>query len=127
MREPRTRTAVILLVEDEGGLRRLNARALESRGYTVLQAANGIEAIASFDSHSGKIDLVLSDVVMPEMGGRALFDELRKRDPNVKIIFVSGYAGEALDNLPEGQQYKFLAKPFSLKQLIGAVKETTGM
>jgi signal transduction histidine kinase len=122
-----TGRGTILLVEDEGGLRRLNARALESRGYTVLQAANGIEAIASFDSHAGKIDLVLSDVVMPEMGGRALFDELRKRDPNVKIIFVSGYAGEALDNLPEGQQYKFLAKPFSLKQLIGAVKETTGM
>jgi signal transduction histidine kinase len=122
-----TGRGTILLVEDEGGLRRLNARALESRGYTVLQAANGIEAIASFDSHPGKIDLVLSDVVMPEMGGRALFDELRMRDPNVKIIFVSGYAGEALDNLPEGQQYKFLAKPFSLKQLIGAVKETTGM
>jgi len=122
-----TGQGTILLVEDEEGLRGLNARGLTSRGYTVLQAANGLEAVEAFDSHAGKIDLVVSDVVMPEMNGPTLLTELRSRDPNVKIIFVSGYAEEAFEkHLPEGEKYNFLAKPFTLKQLVGAVKETTG-
>jgi two-component system cell cycle sensor histidine kinase/response regulator CckA len=115
----------ILLVEDEDGLRGLNARGLTSRGYTVLQAANGVEAIEAIDRHSGKIDLVVSDVVMPEMDGPTLLRELRGRDPAVKIIFVSGYAEEAFaKNLPEEEKFAFLAKPFTLKQLVAAVKET---
>ncbi len=122
-----TGQGTILLVEDEEGLRGLNARGLTSRGYTVLQAANGLEAVEAFDSHAGKIDLVVSDVVMPEMDGPTLLTKLRSRDPNVKIIFVSGYAEEAFEkHLPEGEKYNFLAKPFTLKQLVGAVKETTG-
>jgi two-component system, cell cycle sensor histidine kinase and response regulator CckA len=122
-----TGQGTILLVEDEEGLRGLNARGLTSRGYTVLQAANGFEAIEAFDSYAGKIDLVVSDVVMPEMDGPTLLTKLRSRDPNVKIIFVSGYAEEAFEkHLPEGEKYSFLAKPFTLKQLVGAVKETTG-
>ncbi len=122
-----TGQGTILLVEDEEGLRGLNARGLTSRGYTVLQAANGFEAVEAFDSCFGKIDLVVSDVVMPEMDGPTLLTKLRSRDPGVKIIFVSGYAEEAFEkNLPEGEKYKynFLAKPFTLKQLVGAVKET---
>jgi two-component system, cell cycle sensor histidine kinase and response regulator CckA len=124
-----TGQGTILLVEDEEGLRGLNARGLTSRGYTVLQAANGFEAVEAFDSYFGKIDLVVSDVVMPEMDGPTLLTRLRSRDPGVKIIFVSGYAEEAFEkNLPEGEEYKynFLAKPFTLKQLVGAVKETMG-
>jgi two-component system, cell cycle sensor histidine kinase and response regulator CckA len=116
----------VLLVEDEEGLRGLNARGLTSRGYTVLQAANGFEAVEAFDSYFGTIDLVVSDVVMPEMDGPTLLIKLRSRDPDVKIIFVSGYAEEAFEkNLPEGDKYKynFLAKPFTLKQLVGAVKD----
>ncbi len=116
----------ILLVEDEDGLRGLNARGLTSRGYTVLQAANGVEAIEAIDRHSGKIDLVVSDVVMPEMDGPTLLRELRSRDPGVKIIFVSGYAEEAFEkNLPD-EKFLFLAKPFTLKQLVEKVKETIG-
>jgi two-component system cell cycle sensor histidine kinase/response regulator CckA len=121
-----TGRGTVLLVEDEEGLRGLNARGLSSRGYTVLQAANGFEAVEAFETHSGKIDLVVSDVVMPEMDGPTLLTELRGRDPDVKIIFVSGYAEEAFEkNLPEGDKYRynFLAKPFTLKQLVGAVKE----
>ena len=71
----------ILLVEDEEGLRGLNARGLASRGYTVLQAANGVEAIEVLGGHAGKVDLVVSDVVMPEMDGPTLLKELRRRDP----------------------------------------------
>lgn len=121
-----TGRGTVLLVEDEEGLRGLNARGLTSRGYTVLQAANGFEAVEAFESYAGRIDLVVSDVVMPEMDGPTLLTELRGRDPDVKVIFVSGYAEEAFEkNLPEGDKYKynFLAKPFTLKQLVGAVKE----
>jgi two-component system cell cycle sensor histidine kinase/response regulator CckA len=114
----------ILLVEDEEGLRALNARGLASRGYTVLEASNGVDAIEVLDKE-GRVDLVVSDVVMPEMDGPTLLKELRRRDPTVKVIFVSGYAEEAFQkNLPEQEQYEFLAKPFTLKQLVSKVKET---
>ena len=119
-----TGQGTILLVEDEEGLRALNARGLASRGYTVLEAGNGVEAIEAFDKH-GHVDLVVSDVVMPEMDGPTLLKELRQRDPDVKIIFVSGYAEEAFSkNLPSQEQYAFLAKPFTLKQLVAEVKKT---
>ena len=119
-----TGQGTILLVEDEDGLRALNARGLTSRGYTVLEASNGLEAIEAFDKH-GHVDLVVSDVVMPEMDGPTLLKELRRRDQNVKIIFVSGYAEEAFSkNLPSQEQYAFLAKPFTLKQLVAEVKKT---
>ena len=119
-----TGQGTILLVEDEDGLRALNARGLSSRGYTVLEASNGVEAIEAFDKH-GHVDLVVSDVVMPEMDGPTLLKELRRRDQNVKIIFVSGYAEEAFSkNLPSQEQYAFLAKPFTLKQLVAEVKKT---
>jgi two-component system cell cycle sensor histidine kinase/response regulator CckA len=115
---------IILLVEDEEGLRGLNARGLASRGYTVLQAGNGVEALEVLEKE-GKVDLVVSDVVMPEMDGPTLLKELRARDPKIKIIFVSGYAEEAFSkNLPSQEQYAFLAKPFTLKQLVGEVKKT---
>jgi two-component system cell cycle sensor histidine kinase/response regulator CckA len=115
----------ILLVEDEEGLRALNARGLASRGYTVLEASNGIEAIELFEREGGNVDLVVSDVVMPEMDGPTLLKELRRRNPDVKIIFVSGYAEEAFaKNLPSKEQYAFLAKPFTLKQLVAEVKKT---
>jgi two-component system cell cycle sensor histidine kinase/response regulator CckA len=115
----------ILLVEDEEGLRGLNARGLASRGYTVLEAGNGAEAIEVIESRGGKVDLVVSDVVMPEMDGPTLAKELRARNPGLKIIFVSGYAEDAFEkNLPEGSRFDFLAKPFTLKQLVAAVKNT---
>jgi two-component system cell cycle sensor histidine kinase/response regulator CckA len=120
-----TGQGTILLVEDEEGLRGLNARGLKSRGYNVLEAGNGLEAIEVIGGHDGSIDLVVSDVVMPEMDGPTLLKELRKRSPNLKIIFVSGYAEEAFaKSLPEGGQFEFLAKPFTLKQLIAKVKDT---
>jgi len=120
-----TGQGTILLVEDEEGLRQLNARGLASRGYTVLEAANGVEAIEVLEKHDGKVDLVVSDVVMPEMDGPTLLRELRRRDPTLKIIFVSGYAEDAFQkHLPADGQFAFLAKPFTLKQLVNEVKDT---
>jgi two-component system cell cycle sensor histidine kinase/response regulator CckA len=120
-----TGQGTILLVEDEEGLRALNARGLISRGYTVLQAGNGIEALEELERNAGEVDLVVSDVVMPEMDGPTLMKELRKRNPAIKIIFVSGYAEDAFEkSLPDHTQFNFLPKPFTLKQLVTAVKES---
>jgi two-component system cell cycle sensor histidine kinase/response regulator CckA len=120
-----TGQGTILLVEDEEGLRALNARGLASRGYTVLEAGNGVEAIEVLEKSDKPVDLVVSDVVMPEMDGPTLARELRVRNPGLKIIFVSGYAEDAFQkNLPEHSQFAFLPKPFTLKQLVAAVKET---
>lgn len=113
----------ILLVEDEEAVRAFAARALATRGYTVLQASSGTEALQIVEQDTAKIDLVVSDVVMPEMDGPTMFGELRKRGVKAKVIFVSGYAEEAFaKNLPEGEDFGFLPKPFTLKQLIEAVK-----
>jgi two-component system cell cycle sensor histidine kinase/response regulator CckA len=120
-----TGQGTILLVEDEEGLRALNARGLKSRGYSVIEAGNGIEAIDALEKSGGKVDLVVSDVVMPEMDGPTLLKELRKRNSDLKMIFVSGYAEEAFEkSLPAGEKFAFLPKPFTLKQLIEQVKET---
>ncbi|ABA04400.1 cell cycle control histidine kinase CckA [Nitrobacter winogradskyi Nb-255] len=120
-----TGQGTILLVEDEEGLRSLNARGLRSRGYSVIEASNGIEALEALDEKDGAVDLVVSDVVMPEMDGPTLLRKMRVRNPNLKIIFVSGYAEEAFDkSLPENEQFAFLAKPFALSALIAKVKET---
>ena len=120
-----TGRGTILLVEDEDGLRALNARGLASRGYTVLEAGNGVEAIDVLEKADGQVDLVVSDVVMPEMDGPTLLRELRNRNPSLKIIFVSGYAEDAFQkHLPEHGQFAFLPKPFTLKQLVAAVKDT---
>ncbi len=117
----------ILLVEDEDAVRAFGARALSSRGYTVIEASSGIEALDVVAEGGHKIDLIVSDVVMPEMDGPTMFGELRKRGVMAKIIFVSGYAEEAFaKNLPEGQEFDFLPKPFSLKQLVEKVKEKVG-
>ncbi|HTJ01727.1 MAG TPA: ATP-binding protein [Methylovirgula sp.] len=113
----------ILLVEDEEAVRAFGARALGTRGYTVLEAATGMEALEVAEQNAGAIDLIISDVVMPEMDGPTMFGELRKRGVTAKVIFVSGYAEEAFaKNLPVGEDFGFLPKPFTLKQLIETVK-----
>jgi len=118
-----TGRGTILLVEDEEAVRAFGARALSSRGYTVLEAASGVEALEVVEAQGGKIDLIVSDVVMPEMDGPTMFGELRKRGIKCKVIFVSGYAEDAFQkNLPAGEDFGFLPKPFTLKQLVEAVK-----
>jgi two-component system, cell cycle sensor histidine kinase and response regulator CckA len=122
-----TGQGTILLVEDEEGLRSLNARGLRSRGYSVIEASNGVEAMEALEQKNGAVDLVVSDVVMPEMDGPTLLKTMRGRNPDLKIIFVSGYAEDAFEkSLPENQQFAFLPKPFTLSQLVAAVKETIG-
>ncbi|RUT99600.1 response regulator, partial [Mesorhizobium sp. USDA-HM6] len=117
-------SATVLLVEDEDAVRMGGVRALNSRGYTVHEASSGVEALEVFEALGGKVDIVVSDVVMPEMDGPTLLGELRKRQPDIKFVFVSGYAEDAFaKNLPADAHFGFLPKPFSLKQLATIVKD----
>ncbi len=118
------KSAVVLLVEDEEAVRRGGKRMLETRGYTVYEAGSGTEALDVMEELEGKVDIVVSDVVMPEMDGPSLLRELRKSYPDLKFIFVSGYAEDAFaKNLPADAKFGFLPKPFSLKQLAVSVRE----
>ncbi len=123
-----TGQGTILLVEDEDAVRAFATRALVARGYNVIAAASGAEALEALDKpDTPRIDLVVSDVMMPEMDGPTLVKELRAQMPSLKVIFISGYAKEAFGkNLAEGEKFAFLPKPFSLKQLVAAVKEAMG-
>ncbi|WP_040485069.1 cell cycle histidine kinase CckA [Lutibaculum baratangense] len=120
-----TGSGTILLVEDEESVRIYAARALSSRGYTVLEADTGEMALELMDEHGGEIDLVVSDVVMPEMDGPTLMKELRARNPGLKIIFVSGYAEDAFKRSLDGgaEDFHFLSKPFDLRELAAKVKD----
>jgi two-component system cell cycle sensor histidine kinase/response regulator CckA len=118
-----TGTGRVLLVEDEVEVRQFAVRALKRQGYQVLEAADGLEALEVMAANEGKIDIVVSDVVMPEMDGPALFKELRKRNPSIKVIFVSGYPNEAFRESMGSEDFAFLPKPFSLPQLAAKVKE----
>jgi two-component system cell cycle sensor histidine kinase/response regulator CckA len=117
-------SATVLLVEDEDAVRMGGVRALTSRGYTVHEASSGVEALEVYEALGGKVDIVVSDVVMPEMDGPTLLGELLKRQPDIKFVFVSGYAEDAFArNLPPDAHFGFLPKPFSLKQLATIVKD----
>jgi len=123
-RKDLTGNGTILLVEDEEAVRAFASRALAQRGYTIVEADSGASALALVEEQQGKIDLVLSDVVMPEMDGPTLLKELRKRGIDSKVIFISGYAEDAFrKNLEDMDDFAFLPKPFTLKQLAAAVKE----
>jgi two-component system cell cycle sensor histidine kinase/response regulator CckA len=118
-----TGTGRVLLVEDEIEVRQFAVRALKRQGYQVLEAADGVEALDVMAANEGMIDIVVSDVVMPEMDGPALFKELRTRNPSLKVIFVSGYPNEAFRESMGSDDFAFLPKPFSLPQLAAKVKE----
>ena len=117
----------ILLVEDEEAVRMFAARALRNKGYTVLEADCGEAALDQFNEENGEIDLLVSDVVMPQMDGPTLVREVRQQRPDLKVIFISGYAEDAFRrNLDPDSEFELLPKPFSLKQLAGRVKDIIG-
>ncbi len=115
---------VILLVEDEQPVRDLLRRVLTACGYTVLAAANGPEALVKSDARQGKIDLLITDVVMPGMNGRILANNFSRSRPEAKVLYISGYTGGVVDRdeiAAEGAT--LLSKPFSPDDLLAAVKQ----
>jgi two-component system cell cycle sensor histidine kinase/response regulator CckA len=119
-----TGTGTILLVEDEDAVRVFSARALRNKGYQVLEARSGEAALTLLSTEMHRIDLLVSDVVMPQMDGPTLIRHVREQRPDLKVIFISGYAEDRFrDQMDSGANIYFLPKPFSLKQLAGKVKE----
>ena len=114
----------ILLVEDEDAVRSFAARALKMRGYTVFDANGGEAALEIVRKHQGTIDLLITDVVMPNMDGPTLVRAARRLRPEMRVIYMSGYAEDAFRrNDQKAEELHFLAKPFGLKQLVAKVKE----
>jgi CheY-like chemotaxis protein len=114
----------LLLVEDEAAVRSSARRLLERHGYTVLEARHGADALRIAEEHAPHIDLVLTDLVMPEMGGRELVERLRARHPRLKVLYMSGYSDKAITAdgiLPPGTG--FVEKPFSVDQLMQRLRE----
>jgi len=117
-------TETILLVEDEDAVRKLVRRTLEKQGYQVLVAASGTEALELAQSDPRRIHLVITDVVMPQMGGRQLADRLKALRPDIRVLLVSGYTESSVlrnGNLAEGEA--FLQKPFTPHRLARQVRE----
>ena len=114
----------ILVVEDDEALRDTARRALNSFGYHVLTAADGGEALKQVERYDGEIDLVFSDLVVPRLWGRQLYDEVRQRVPTVGFLFASGYVSpEAAHEFPIPEQAAYLAKPWTIEQLGAKVRE----
>ena len=123
--EKETRT--ILLVDDEDMVRDVGVHLFQSLGYSVLEAANGMEAVDIYKKNSGRINLVFLDIVMPGMSGGDTYDRIKEVNPNVKVLLSSGYGidDQAVEILDRGAD-SFIQKPFSLEDLSQKIKEIMG-
>jgi CheY-like chemotaxis protein len=114
----------ILLVEDETGVRELASDFLKSAGYTVLEATEGADAIGIIAEHKGKIQLLLTDMIMPRMSGSELAKSLRIARPDLRVIYMTGYSEfPAKNGEPAGAESSILQKPFSCSVLLEKVQE----
>ena len=113
----------ILLVEDEPAVRALARRILEREGYSVVEAGTGLEAAQLVEREVLEPDLVVTDVIMPEMGGAELVQRLRARRPGIRSVFMSGYAADELTSRGlRREEENFLPKPFTPAQLVEVVR-----
>ena len=118
-----TGAGTVLLVEDEAPVRIFSARALRNKGYKVLEADCADAAFQVVAANKGKLDLIISDVVMPGMTGPAMVEQISQQYPEIRVIFISGYAEDAfMETYGNNRNFHFLPKPFSLKQLATKVK-----
>ena len=114
----------ILFVEDEDVVRKPTARMLERQGYTVFQAREGMDALTISDSYKGTIDLLLTDVVMPNMSGKSLADQILKTRSDVKVLFLSGYTENMIRHQGIAcENDDFLQKPFTADVLMRKIRD----
>jgi CheY-like chemotaxis protein len=119
---------LLLLVEDEPSLRTLVVSVLEDRGYEVLQAGNGLDAIELAERHRGRIDLLLTDIVMPGLSGPELAHRLRRLRPGLEVLFMSGYNdSRVVSRGVEQANVNLLVKPFTPSELINRVRDLAGV
>jgi two-component system cell cycle sensor histidine kinase/response regulator CckA len=119
-----TGSATILLVEDETPVRTFAARALSNKGYTIIEADCGEQALEIMAEQGKEIELIVSDVIMPGIKGTEMVKQVLPNYPDVKVIFMSGYAEDVFsDSFGDDRTFEFLAKPFTLKALASKVKE----
>lgn len=124
LRADLTGMGTLLLVEDEAPVRTFGARALRNKGYTVLEADCGETALELVEEHGKDIQLIVTDVIMPGINGPEMIRRIRQNLPNIRVIFISGYAEDAFgDEFEQEENFHFLPKPFTLKQLASAVKD----
>jgi two-component system cell cycle sensor histidine kinase/response regulator CckA len=122
-----TGSNTILLVEDEMPVRTFAARALSNKGYKIIEADCAETALDLMAEHGNEVEMIITDVIMPGMTGPSMIEKIMPNFPNIKVIFMSGYAEEAfVDNYGTERDFNFLAKPFTLKQLAGKVKDVLG-
>ena len=113
----------ILVVEDEPGVRSMVELVLKKYGYTVLLAEDGVEAVAQFQAHRGRIGLILMDIIMPRKGGRQAFEEIRQLDPMVKVLFTSGYTADFIKSRGElDQEMELVMKPVQPLDLLRRIR-----
>jgi two-component system cell cycle sensor histidine kinase/response regulator CckA len=117
--EPEGGSETILLVEDEDTVRRLVTRILRSVGYQVIEASGGDEALELLEGHEGRIDLLLSDVLMRGLTGPELAKQVCARRPGIEVLLISGFAEEGL---AENENLRFLGKPFTTQELLDEVR-----
>jgi CheY-like chemotaxis protein len=124
---PDGRDEAVLVVEDDPMVRRLAVRVLARGGYRVSEAADGAAALSMFEERGGDFDIVVSDVVMPKMSGGELVEKLRAKRPDLKVLFTSGYAGDAVAQQGvAGNGDSYLAKPYTPADLLRRVREVLG-
>jgi len=124
---PTEAIGTILLAEDEEFVQLFLKAILARAGYRLIVAKDGEEALRKFKKHQDKISLVISDIVMPKMNGRVLYEEICKIKPRIKIIFISGYLPDTINfNGMPMDQVRFLTKPFSKKALFEEIKSIVG-
>jgi CheY-like chemotaxis protein len=120
-------TETILLVEDEAAVRTLAKKILSQKGYRVFEAADGAIALRVAAAHVGEIDLVLTDVAMPNLGGRGMVEELRELSPEIRVLFMSGYPKEEIfPDKATGSRIPYLQKPFTGETLFAEIRSALG-
>ena len=118
---------MILLADDDRALRTLGQRILESRGYKVITASSGSEALALYDAHRDRICLSILDITMPDLPGDQVLIEIRAQDPAAAVVLCSGYDPDLFaDRIAKAMPTAYLSKPYRIADLMGVVQEALG-